>query len=103
MSFSGSNWLGSSGNWTTAADWDDAVPPTGLANNYTATLGGSGNYIVTLNSNVGTIAASGVTASTVGLTLNDVNATLIVASGGTIAVGNANGTGGLVTIDGDLQ
>jgi hypothetical protein len=99
-----SNWLSANGdgNWTAATDWDDAVPPGGSASNYAAVLGGSGSYTVAVNSNIGTIAAAAVVASTVGLAVSDNFGVLAIQAGGTLAVGAANGNGGLVSIAGEI-
>jgi hypothetical protein len=94
-----SNWIdGTTGNWTTAADWDDGVPPGGSASNYAAVLSGTDSYTAIVSSNVGTIAVAGAGASSVGLTVNDAAAYLEIDSGSTLVVGAANGDGGLVTI-----
>jgi hypothetical protein len=101
MALSTSTWTSAvSGNWTTAADWSNGAPPSSSANNQAGQISatGTGAYVVTLSSNVGTIASAGTVATACGLWLDSTQATLDVASGGTITVGAANADGGYVLV-----
>jgi hypothetical protein len=101
MALSTSTWTSAvSGNWTAAADWTNGAPPGSSANNQAGQINatGTGAYVVTINSNAGTMASAGTVATACGLWLDSAQATLDVASGGTITVGAASAAGGYVLV-----